>query len=180
MVLIWPHNGEPYADTDRSAMAQYRPILSANPYIGPALTETHFCWCLLPVDSFCFTNTNSHWHFVIAPTGDIISVYRKSHLFDVELPEKGVSLKESAFTIPGPSLVSPVQTPIGKVSFFLNYHQVNLKIHMNYSCLVIWLINFHGKLQKAQEPWCKINTSKTGDQMVEIFPTVQVFFVWTV
>lgn len=48
-------------------------------------------------------------------TGDIVSVYRKSHLFDVELPEKGVSLKESAFTIPGPALVSPVQTPIGKV-----------------------------------------------------------------
>lgn len=51
------------------------------------------------------------------PTGDIVSVYRKSHLFDVELPERGVSLKESAFTIPGPSLVTPVQTPIGKVSF---------------------------------------------------------------
>ncbi len=55
---------------------------------------------------------------VTAPTGDIVAVYRKSHLFDVELPEKGVSLKESAFTIPGPSLVSAVQTPIGKVSFY--------------------------------------------------------------
>lgn len=37
-------------------------------------------------------------------------------MFDVELPEKGVSLNESAFTVPGPSLVAPVQTPIGKVS----------------------------------------------------------------
>lgn len=54
---------------------------------------------------------------VITSTGDIVSVYRKSHLFDVELPEKGVSLKESGFTIPGPSLVPPVQTPIGKVGF---------------------------------------------------------------
>ncbi len=63
-------------------------------------------------------NTHSHWHVVITPTGDVVSVYRKSHLFDVELPEKGVSLKESAFTIPGPSLVPPVQTPIGKVSFY--------------------------------------------------------------
>lgn len=50
-------------------------------------------------------------------TGKTVSVYRKSHLFDVELPEKGVSLKESAFTISGPSLVAPVQTPIGKVTF---------------------------------------------------------------
>lgn len=57
----------------------------------------------------------THVHVVISFAGDIVSVYRKAHLFDVELPEKGVSLKESAFTIPGPTLVSPVQTPIGKV-----------------------------------------------------------------
>lgn len=44
-----------------------------------------------------------------------MSVFRKGHLFDVELTSRGVSLKESAFTIPGPSLVPPVQTPVGKV-----------------------------------------------------------------
>nr|XP_046235815.1 deaminated glutathione amidase [Scatophagus argus] len=60
-------------------------------------------------------------HVIINDKGDIISVYRKSHLFDVELPGKGVSLKESAFTIPGPSLVSPVQTPIGKVGLGICY-----------------------------------------------------------
>ncbi|CAL1591333.1 unnamed protein product [Knipowitschia caucasica] len=54
-------------------------------------------------------------HLIINDKGEIVSVYRKAHLFDVELPEKGVSLKESAFTIPGPSLIAPVQTPIGKV-----------------------------------------------------------------
>lgn len=48
-------------------------------------------------------------------------MYRKSHLFDVELPERGVSLKESAFTIPGPSLIPPVQTPIGKVGLSICY-----------------------------------------------------------
>ncbi|XP_007563659.1 deaminated glutathione amidase isoform X2 [Poecilia formosa] len=60
-------------------------------------------------------------HVIINNKGDILSVYRKSHLFDVELPEKGVSLKESAFTIPGPSLVPPVQTPIGKVGLGICY-----------------------------------------------------------
>ena len=49
--------------------------------------------------------------------GSVAAVYRKSHLFDVELPGRGVSLKESAFTIPGPALAPPVQTPIGKVLF---------------------------------------------------------------
>ncbi|KAG9346654.1 hypothetical protein JZ751_006965 [Albula glossodonta] len=51
----------------------------------------------------------------------IVSVYRKGHLFDVELTGKGVSLKESAFTIPGPSLTPPVQTPIGKVGLGICY-----------------------------------------------------------
>ncbi|XP_026208276.1 deaminated glutathione amidase [Anabas testudineus] len=60
-------------------------------------------------------------HIIINDKGDIVSVYRKSHLFDVELPERGVSLKESAFTIPGPSLVTPVQTPIGKVGLGICY-----------------------------------------------------------
>lgn len=60
-------------------------------------------------------------HIIINDKGDIMSVYRKSHLFDVELPEKGVSLKESAFTIPGASLVPPVQTPIGKVGLGVCY-----------------------------------------------------------
>ncbi|KAG7465252.1 hypothetical protein MATL_G00174500 [Megalops atlanticus] len=60
-------------------------------------------------------------HIIINEQGDIVSVYRKGHLFDVELKEKGVFLKESAFTIPGPSLTPPVQTPIGKVGLGVCY-----------------------------------------------------------
>ncbi|KAM6908889.1 deaminated glutathione amidase [Xenentodon cancila] len=60
-------------------------------------------------------------HVIIDDKGDIVSVYRKSHLFDVELPEKGVSLRESGFTIPGSCLASPVQTPIGKVGLGICY-----------------------------------------------------------
>ncbi|KAM6949654.1 deaminated glutathione amidase [Aplochiton taeniatus] len=60
-------------------------------------------------------------HIIIDDQGEIVSVYRKSHLFDVELPGRGVSLKESAFTIPGPCLMPPVQTPIGKVGLGICY-----------------------------------------------------------
>lgn len=60
-------------------------------------------------------------HIIINNKGDVVAVYRKAHLFDVELPEKGVSLKESAFTIPGPSLIAPIQTPIGKVGLGICY-----------------------------------------------------------
>lgn len=74
-------------------------------------------------------------HIIIDDKGDITSVYRKCHLFDVELPEKGVSLKETAFTIPGPSLVSPVQTPIGKVGlgicYDLRFPELSLALQRN-------------------------------------------------
>ncbi|XP_056431938.1 deaminated glutathione amidase isoform X2 [Gadus chalcogrammus] len=60
-------------------------------------------------------------HVIINDQGSLAAVYRKSHLFDVELPGRGVSLKESAFTIPGPALAPPVQTPIGKVGLGICY-----------------------------------------------------------
>lgn len=60
-------------------------------------------------------------HIIISGLGEIVSVYRKGHLFDVDLTSKGVSLKESAFTIPGPRLLPPVQTPIGKVGLGVCY-----------------------------------------------------------
>lgn len=68
-------------------------------------------------------------HVIINGQGEIVSVYSKAHLFDVELSSKGVSLKESAFTIPGPRLVPPVQTPIGKVGlgvcYDLRFHELS-------------------------------------------------------
>lgn len=50
--------------------------------------------------------------------GRIRSVYRKAHLFDVEL-QSGVSLKESSFTVPGMELAPPVCTAVGKVKFLV-------------------------------------------------------------
>lgn len=53
-------------------------------------------------------------HIIINSTGEISAVYRKIHLFDIDVPG-GIRLKESDYTIPGNELVSPVDTPIGKV-----------------------------------------------------------------
>uniref|UniRef100_A0A8C5PM37 Deaminated glutathione amidase n=1 Tax=Leptobrachium leishanense TaxID=445787 RepID=A0A8C5PM37_9ANUR len=59
-------------------------------------------------------------HVVLDSTGHIVSIYRKTHLFDVDL-QSGVSLKESEFTIPGSRLVPPVNTPAGKVGLGVCY-----------------------------------------------------------
>ncbi|XP_054608742.1 deaminated glutathione amidase isoform X2 [Dunckerocampus dactyliophorus] len=74
-------------------------------------------------------------HVVMNNKGQIVSIYRKSHLFDMEHPEKAISIKESAFTIPGPALVSPFQTPVGKVGlgicYDLRFPELSLALQKN-------------------------------------------------
>ncbi|XP_071970650.1 deaminated glutathione amidase isoform X2 [Engystomops pustulosus] len=62
----------------------------------------------------------SNSHVILDAAGDIVSVYRKTHLFDVDL-QSGVTLRESAFTVPGAEIVPPVSTPGGKVGLAVCY-----------------------------------------------------------
>lgn len=60
-------------------------------------------------------------HIIIDNKGTIVQAYRKLHLFDVEIPERNVRLKESDFCEPGNHIVAPVDTPIGKVGLGICY-----------------------------------------------------------
>ncbi|XP_069356653.1 nitrilase and fragile histidine triad fusion protein NitFhit isoform X2 [Maniola hyperantus] len=60
-------------------------------------------------------------HILINNKGEIVQTYRKLHLFDVEIPEKNVRLKESDFCTPGSSVVAPVDTPVGKIGLAICY-----------------------------------------------------------
>ncbi|GFY42301.1 nitrilase and fragile histidine triad fusion protein NitFhit [Trichonephila inaurata madagascariensis] len=64
-------------------------------------------------DSVKAPNKVFNAHVLINPSGQITSVYRKVHLFDIDIV--GIRVKESDFTIPGPELCSPVDTDVGKV-----------------------------------------------------------------
>nr|CAD7593158.1 unnamed protein product [Timema genevievae] len=55
----------------------------------------------------------SNCHVVIDDNGNIASVYRKTHLFDVDLPEKGIKLMESKYVLPGSKIIPPLETPVG-------------------------------------------------------------------
>ncbi|NXF99039.1 NIT1 amidase, partial [Sakesphorus luctuosus] len=59
-------------------------------------------------------------HILLDNSGEVVATYRKTHLFDVELPGS-VSLQESSFTNPGPALVPPVDTPVGKLGLAVCY-----------------------------------------------------------
>ncbi|XP_048004079.1 nitrilase and fragile histidine triad fusion protein NitFhit isoform X2 [Leguminivora glycinivorella] len=60
-------------------------------------------------------------HIIINNTGDIVQQYRKLHLFDVEIPERNVRLKESDFCSPGQHIVAPVETPVGSIGMAICY-----------------------------------------------------------
>ncbi|KAJ3271733.1 Nitrilase [Terramyces sp. JEL0728] len=57
-------------------------------------------------------------HLLINETG-AISIYRKVHLFDLNLP--GTVLMESKSTIPGEKFVAPISTSIGRIGLALCY-----------------------------------------------------------
>ncbi|XP_042909540.1 nitrilase and fragile histidine triad fusion protein NitFhit isoform X2 [Parasteatoda tepidariorum] len=59
-------------------------------------------------------------HILINSSGDIAAVYRKIHLFDIDVPG-GVRLKESDYTIPGKEVLPPVDTPVGKIGLGICY-----------------------------------------------------------
>lgn len=63
----------------------------------------------------------SNSHILINNCGEIVSVYRKLHLFDVHIPEKNLELTESKYTNRGEEIVPPVNTPAGPLALFSCY-----------------------------------------------------------
>ena len=53
---------------------------------------------------------------MINEEGNIVSTYCKTHLFDVEIPEKNVFLKESSYVEKGIDIGAPISTPCGNVA----------------------------------------------------------------
>jgi len=51
---------------------------------------------------------------IIDDSGAIVEVYRKIHLFDIDVKD-GPKFKESDGAIPGDRIVPPVPTPVGNV-----------------------------------------------------------------
>lgn len=63
---------------------------------------------------------------MIDDSGEIKSIYRKIHLFDVAIPEKNIFLRESDFNIGGSQIVQPVETPAGMVGLSIVSLTINV------------------------------------------------------
>ncbi|XP_046426624.1 deaminated glutathione amidase isoform X1 [Neodiprion fabricii] len=60
-------------------------------------------------------------HVLINNRGEMVAVYRKIHLFDMDNPETGVRLMESDYVDRGGEILPPVQTPAGLMGLSICY-----------------------------------------------------------
>lgn len=84
-------------------------VAAATPLDGPVLqrylklARENSLWLSLGgFQEFCSTDPQrlQNCHVIVNSAGDIVSTYRKVHLFDVEV-FNGPVLKETSFTVPG-------------------------------------------------------------------------------
>ncbi|KAL7292399.1 deaminated glutathione amidase [Trichogramma pretiosum] len=60
-------------------------------------------------------------HIIINNKGEVVSTYRKIHLFDMENKDTGVRLMESDYVQKGGEIVTPVSSPIGRIGLSICY-----------------------------------------------------------
>ncbi|XP_076686326.1 ntrilase and fragile histidine triad fusion protein NitFhit [Andrena cerasifolii] len=94
-------------------VASYKEIARANT-IWLSLGGLHEA---VPDNKQCIHNT----HILINSEGEIVSTYRKAHLYDMDNKSTGVRLMESDYVIPGESIEPPVSTPVGKLALSICY-----------------------------------------------------------
>lgn len=63
----------------------------------------------------------SNTSVVINSSGSVVASYDKTHLFDVDIPEKKIKLVESSYVKKGDKIVPPVSTPVGSVGLAICY-----------------------------------------------------------
>ncbi|CAH1997572.1 unnamed protein product [Acanthoscelides obtectus] len=60
-------------------------------------------------------------HILLDSSGEIKSIYRKIHLFDVAIPEKNIYLRESDLNVGGSQIFPPSGTPAGLMGLAICY-----------------------------------------------------------
>ncbi|XP_053622167.1 nitrilase and fragile histidine triad fusion protein NitFhit isoform X2 [Plodia interpunctella] len=124
-MMFFPECCDYICDNKKDVVAQSEPLLSGYT-VGKyrELAAKHEVWLSMGGVHEKDENNPSkmyNTHIIIDNKGDIVQTYRKLHMFDVEIPEKGVRLRESDFCQAGEHIVTPVDTPVGRVGMAVCY-----------------------------------------------------------
>ncbi|CAG4978448.1 unnamed protein product [Colias eurytheme] len=124
-MIFFPEACDFICDNKKDTLTSAEPILTGNTVKQYRdLAAKHNVWLSMGgVHEKDESNPNKMFntHIIINNNGEIVQTYRKLHLFDVEIPEKNIRLKESDFCTPGKHIVTPVDSPVGKIGLAICY-----------------------------------------------------------
>ncbi|KAG7207850.1 hypothetical protein KM043_009451 [Ampulex compressa] len=123
-IAFFPEACDYIADNKKDIVAMAEPLSGPTVSTYKKIATAHNIWLslgglheALPDDSQRICNT----HILIDNKGEVVSTYRKLHLFDMENKNTGVRLMESDYVLPGHKIKAPVSTPAGKVALSICY-----------------------------------------------------------
>lgn len=96
-------------------------------------TKRKHCFFFFPVQNQqgpADDNRLYNSHVLVDDSGSIVAVYRKVHLFDIDVKD-GPKLKESDVCIPGGQIVPPINTPVGNIGLAIVFFLKNICFHGN-------------------------------------------------
>ncbi|XP_026322569.1 deaminated glutathione amidase [Hyposmocoma kahamanoa] len=145
-MIFFPEACDYICDNKEDIVANAEPILTGD-IVGKykELAAKHNVWLSMGgVHEKDEANPNKMYntHLIIDNEGEIVQAYRKLHLFDVEIPEKKLRLKESDFSHEGGHIVSPVDTPVGKVGMAICYDMRFPELSTSLSILKAEILTF--------------------------------------
>jgi len=127
-VLFLPEASDYLSPTPKVAAVEHAHPLDQgkNPFLDAlrAGAKQHNLWINVGLHERCTSDPTRCWNtsVMLDAQGEIAGVYRKVHLFDVDLTDRnGPKILESSTTVPGEEIVDPVETPAGLVGLQICY-----------------------------------------------------------
>ncbi|KOX76521.1 Nitrilase like protein 1 [Melipona quadrifasciata] len=111
-------------DNKKDTIAMAQPLNGSTVSSYKEIAKANKIWLSLGGLHEALDNDENHLsntHIVINSEGEIVSSYRKIHLFDMDNKTTGVRLMESDYVLAGQMIEPPITTPIGKLGLSICY-----------------------------------------------------------
>ncbi|XP_031826776.1 ntrilase and fragile histidine triad fusion protein NitFhit [Nomia melanderi] len=123
-MAFFPEACDYLADNKKDTIAMAQPLNGSTVASYKEIAKNNKIWLSLGGIHEALSNNEQkicNTHIVINSDGDIVSTYRKAHLFDMENKNTGVRLMESDYVVAGDKIEPPISTPIGKLALSICY-----------------------------------------------------------
>lgn len=111
----------------------------------------------------------------LGPDGSILARYQKRHLFDVDVPN-GPILRESKSVEPGPGVVDPIESPLGKlglaICYDIRFPEMAQELRTKGAQILLFPSAFTVKTGEAH--WHILNQARAIDNQCYVISAAQV------